>query len=880
MKKKGIQMIAVFGLILYGNMLKANIPVATGWKAAAASEIITPAELMWMSGFAFRDRPAEGKISDLRVKVLALEDRNGKRVVLISLDLNAIRKFISDNIRNALKAKYNLSRDEILINSSHTHSGPETFYRYTKDKKQQDKIKKYAKKLEVQIIQLAGKVLKMLEPATIYSGNGVVRFQVNRRNNKESSLLLQTQFAGPNDFAVPALKVVNASGRIIAIAFGYACHNSVLNGYEWSADYSGFAEEALEKEYKGATALFFQGAGGDQIAYPRHTVASAKQHGNELAAAVNRVLVGDMQKLPPVLKTTYSEIPLKYSSRFHTPDERYFSSDTARARQDSANKTFYPYPVQVWKIGEQPLITMGGEPLVEYALEFKRLFGQHVFVFGYTNDVMAYIPTTQVLREGGYEGARGWRKDLPWTLNIESIIIQEILRLSKIAGVPTIAEQSPANTNNTWKAGVATVDITPGEMLLAGFPSRLHAATGKIHDIKAKAVALQDTGNKRALLITMDMEELPKGMSDRIRDKIGKMHNLNRSQIILNCSHTHCGPVVKEISWIYTNDDSQLSIIDKYSEQLEKKIVDLARLAFSNLKPVNIYSGNGVARFQVNRRNNTESKILLQGEIKGPNDYAVPVLKITGKNKALKAIVFGYACHNSVLNGYLWSGDYAGFAQIELEKKYPGAIALFFQGAGGNQIAYPRRTIASAQFHGKTLAAAVTRIINENMQELSPGLTTAYTEIALPVSKLPGMDSIVKISKGDIPDTQKWANMLLDSMKMNKKLKTSYPYPIQVWKLGQQVLFSLGGEVVIEYALELKRMFGQDIFVAAYSNDVMAYIPTAKILNEGGYESVSSITSSSACLPSPWSVAVESIIMKNIQLIAKQAGVQLNYQQP
>ena len=68
---------------------------------------------------------------------------------------------------------------------------------------------------------------------------------------------------------------------------------------------------------------------------------------------------------------------------------------------------------------------------------------------------------------------------------------------------------------------------------------------------------------------------------------------------------------------------------------------------------------------------------------------------------------FGYACHPTVLDGYEWSGDYPGFAQIELEKSYPGTVAMFFQGTGADMNPLPRRTVPLAQQYGEELAAAV-----------------------------------------------------------------------------------------------------------------------------------------------------------------------------
>ena len=450
--------LSVFFLLILGtSAFTKSIPVNTPWKAGVAKVKITPEESMWMAGYAFRDHPSEGKLTDLWAKALLLEDAKGKRAVMISVDLVAIRQVISEPVRNRIEKQFGLNRSQILINASHTHSGPETRtapHIFTLEKKELDKIERYAKKLEDQLVNLVGEAIKNLEPVSLASENGQSRFQVNRRNNDENTIALQTELKGPNDFAVPVIKVTNKSGKIIAIAFGYACHNTVLNTYDWSGDYAGFAQIELEKRYPGTTALFFQGAGADQNPLPRRTVALAQQYGETLAAAVDRVLKETMKPLSPVLNLSYSEIDLKFeknsptaselkaimSDASDTPDYLKANAKVLLSQLEKGEKlmTSYPYPVQVWKLGEQSIVTLGGEVLVGYANELKKLFGQDIFVYGYSNDVMAYIPTSTVWKEGGYEGSRSPIFTTPWVSNIEDVIITEVKRLAKTVGLAEI----------------------------------------------------------------------------------------------------------------------------------------------------------------------------------------------------------------------------------------------------------------------------------------------------------------------------------------------------------------------------------------------------------------------------------------------------------
>ena len=426
-----------------------------------------------------------------------------------------------------------------------------------------------------------------------------------------------------------------------------------------------------------------------------------------------------------------------------------------------------------------------------------------------------------------------------------------------------------------WKAGVARTVITPDEpMWQAGYASRTQASEGQLHDLWAKALVMEDADGKRAVLVTTDLLGFPKGLSDRIRERLAAKYRLSKAQIILNSSHTHSGPVLQDALYdIYPLDAKQLTKVRKYTLRLENQIVDVVGQAINALEPVELSAQNGVTRFQVNRRNNSEAKLSLQTELKGPNDYAVPVIKVVNAKGDLKAVAFGYACHPTVLNGYKWSGDYPGFAQLELEKSHPGVTALFFQGAGGDQNPLPRRTVALAQQYGRELAAAVERVLAEDMPKLSPRLTTAYSEVNLPFASPPGRDELTKLTQapGTADYEKRWASRMLEKMKRNEAFPITYPYPVQVWQLGNQPIISLGGEVVIDYAIKLKQLLGPSLFVMGYSNDVMGYIPSATILREGGYEGASSQMVYG--LPGLWQPAIETTILQEVQKVARQAGV-------
>lgn len=428
-----------------------------------------------------------------------------------------------------------------------------------------------------------------------------------------------------------------------------------------------------------------------------------------------------------------------------------------------------------------------------------------------------------------------------------------------------------------WKAGVAKVNITPQKYIwMGGYASRNHPAEGKITDIWAKALALEDANGQRAVIVTMDLVGISKEFSDNIRHELQAKLHLPNSQIILNTSHTHTGPVVGNLSSdIYNLDAVERKKVDEYASKLEAKIINLVVEAFSQMKPAHLYSGNGITRFQVNRHTNVESALAGTTDLNGPNDYAVPVIKVTDGNTKIMAVLFGYACHNTTLSLYKWSGDYAGFAQIELEKEFPGTVALFFQGAGGDQNPLPRGTVSKAEQYGKELAAAVEMVIGEEMKPLDSQLAVTYSEIDLPfASRPPTKEELVQIindsSASAYPSyLKRMAKRFLNTLEKGGSLMSSYPwYPVQVWNVGGQAIFTFGGELTVGYAVDLKRIFGQDVFVFGYSNDIMSYIPTAKMLTEGGYE-----VRMSPVFTTPYASTIENIIIDHATKEAAKVGI-------
>ena len=438
-----------------------------------------------------------------------------------------------------------------------------------------------------------------------------------------------------------------------------------------------------------------------------------------------------------------------------------------------------------------------------------------------------------------------------------------------VAGFPFVAMAGG------WKAGTAKVVITPTEPIwMAGYASRTKPAEGKVHDLWIRALAIEDPEGNLGVIVSCDVVGVSRQIWDSILERLDDV--ITRDQLMLNSSHTHSGPVMsKTLDDIYPLDDEQRGRVARYTTLFEEKGAQVIKDAIANLSPARISAGNGEAGFAVNRRNNPEAsvtKLREEGALKGPIDHSVPVLSVRNEKNDLVAVVFAYACHNTTMDFYQWCGDYAGFAQDELEKEHPGLTAMFVSGCAGDQNPLPRRELALAQKYGKELATSVDAVLKGTMKELSPTLSTRLELVSIPLGQMPTREELGKVAAEAPGYQQRWAKRLLGELDAGRLFISSYDVPVQVWRVGDQLWIAVGGEVVVDYSLKFHKLFGTDAWVTAYANDVMAYIPSLRVLREGGYEGQTSMIGYG--MPAyRWSEEIEDRLTTATQRLVKESNI-------
>jgi hypothetical protein len=385
--------------------------VPANWKAGVATLKVTPQKMLWMAGYAGRKKPAEGKVQELFAKALALQDEQGNKLVFVTLDLIGVPQLMRRAVAAEAEKQFKLPQANLVMNASHTHSGPSLRTTpLTEAEKDNPKAKdawEYTQKLQSDLVALIGKALTDMQPARLTWNKARCGFAMNRRRDytlppDHPNANKAPNPNGPVDHEVPALRVEAPDGTLKATLFGYACHNTSLGFYNWCGDYAGFAQEYLQEHRPGFTALFLMGCGGDQNPYPRRSdvvpgvtdLELSMQHGRSLSNAVEMALSVNPRAVAGPIRAAYEEIKLSYANK---------------------NRGDHDYPVQVIKIGKDlTFITLGSEVVVDYSLRFKREFAGEagVWVAGYSNDYTGYMPSLRVLKEGGYEAAAGWAEDV------------------------------------------------------------------------------------------------------------------------------------------------------------------------------------------------------------------------------------------------------------------------------------------------------------------------------------------------------------------------------------------------------------------------------------------------------------------------------------
>lgn len=389
------------------------------WRVGAAKGSITPDpdEPHVLYGFSARENePMDGIDTDLHVRAVAFEDGNGRRMLVVSVEL----LFVTDRLRRWLESRcrdrWDVEPEALILNPSHTHYAPR--YRTRREDLDDDAseeerlIAEYRALVEEQLQSVIDAAVEDLEPADLHYYRAKCGMAMCRRRPAEDLVHFDANPDGPVDHDVPVLAAETGDDEPKAILFGYACHPTVGTATinEASGDWPGYAMSYLEEAHPGTTALFVIGCAGDQKAYPQGSREWVRRHARTAVNAVERALVTDTvgnRSEPYVvggpLRIVADETVLDLHEQL---EDEEGDPDGVRLHQRR-------YPVQAVSFGgDLTLLSLSGEVVAEISNRLKERLQAPLWTAAYSS-VTGYIVTDRILAEGGSEarssGMRGAR---------------------------------------------------------------------------------------------------------------------------------------------------------------------------------------------------------------------------------------------------------------------------------------------------------------------------------------------------------------------------------------------------------------------------------------------------------------------------------------
>ena len=402
-----------------------------------------------------------------------------------------------------------------------------------------------------------------------------------------------------------------------------------------------------------------------------------------------------------------------------------------------------------------------------------------------------------------------------------------------------------AEKENLIEVGVAKIDITPDYPIrLNGYGSRRTESEGIIQRIYAKALAIGSDDDGPVVMITVENCGLPDELTEEVSNRVEQKSGIPRENFVACYTHTHSAPcLTNAASFIFSSDISpdEQEKIDRYTQQLKNWMETIALEALTRRQPCRLAWNIGELGFAKNRR--TEG---------GPVDHSLPVMQFIDAEDNLHAVWASYACHCTTLAGAdnHICGDWAGFAQEEIQKAHPDVTALITIGCGadanpesrmrpmpeGKQEVFETR-LAYAKEHGQALAQEVEHQLERDAISISNVPKGAFERVNLPFDKLPTREEWEeRAAQGGAGAYH--AKKHLEMLEDGQTIKTEISYPIQAWTFGDELaVIFLASEVVVDFSLRLKKEFDATrLWVGAYANAFPGYIPSERVLAEGGYE--------------------------------------------
>jgi Neutral/alkaline non-lysosomal ceramidase. len=396
--------------------------------------------------------------------------------------------------------------------------------------------------------------------------------------------------------------------------------------------------------------------------------------------------------------------------------------------------------------------------------------------------------------------------------------------------------------------GVAKETITPYfKVKLAGFSRYSGNHFDSIHDdLYAHALILEDEEHNKALIVALDVLFHNFTLTEEIMAFAQEKCDISRDNILLNYSHTHNGPALRDYdAWEYSGE---------YERYLVEGIKRCILRAEAN-KTMGVASYAAVAGdWNISRRLIVDGNCECRPNLMGSRDGTLHILKFADMYNSARCMLFSFPCHPSSTGGRIpeVSAEYPGRLCQLVDAMLYGNTSIFLQGFGGD--VKSRHAVSD---NGQGFKAAGFHDINRMASGMFDAVEHAFlTDTFKPVDfKLAGKHFNIPLKIDLYPkeffldqygklkqETEFLGNCARYVVENYDNLKDILELHGSIMKLSDDLyIFALGGEPSHDVSVILKKAFpGKKIIFIGYCDD-SAYIPSNKLIEEGGYEADGSV---------------------------------------
>ena len=437
-------------------------------------------------------------------------------------------------------------------------------------------------------------------------------------------------------------------------------------------------------------------------------------------------------------------------------------------------------------------------------------------------------------------------------------------------------------TASNWQAGAAKIDITPKEaMRLSGYGNRIKPTAEMDDPLFARAMAIKHEDQSPLIIVSIDAIGLSATLTDRICSQVQERFSIRRNQMVLCTTHSHSAPQLEDLlpnifSTPMTDEERSRSVT--YSQFVVDSVVRIVGESIAKLQPASIGFGTGHADFAINRRvlkNNVWTGFGTVDD--GPVDRTVRVIHAKRLDGTTLAVVYQYATHCTSISPDLnrISADWAGMSAALIENAFqklssPDVVALPIIGCGADSNPNPRGTYDNAKSHANEMAQSVQSVCNRTLTALPAPVSQSFQLVAI-ASERPSRDRLNTLAKSTSVVERNFALSMLDVWKRKGRIPETYPAPVHLWNFGDSFAWVfMGGEVVVDYQIRLEKELSQfpNVWVAAYVDDVFAYVASERMRSEGGYEVDASMLYYNQ--PGRWVSGTEDVLVTRVLEMARQ----------